>query len=149
MAFQHGVGELPHSHWLQRTLTGCLVSREELQPRPETHNFIRNIFSDQSTAWGLSRYRPHPVKKHKSAIHQVKELFSHNVKMVLSMTLDLSSQTTLEVDATKSYCIYGLLRVPVRAQSLGAWILALVLTVGPLYRLASSSCKLCLTVLTS
>ena len=83
MAFQHRVGELPHSHWLQQTLTECLVSREELQPRPETHNFIRNIFSDQSSAWGFSPVTdPILWKKHKSAIYQAKELFSHNINVV-------------------------------------------------------------------
>lgn len=30
-------GELPHSHWPQQTPRECLVSREELRPRPETH----------------------------------------------------------------------------------------------------------------
>lgn len=63
MAFQHGVGELPHSHWLQQTPTACLVSREELQPRPATHDFIRNVFSDQSSAWGLSPIQTPPCEK--------------------------------------------------------------------------------------
>lgn len=61
-------------------------------------------------------------KKHKSAIRQAKELFSHAINILLSMILDLSSQATLEAEASKSCSIYTTyLRVPVSE----AWILAL------------------------
>lgn len=80
---------------------------------------LETYFLTKAQHEGFPQYRPRPVKKHKSATGQAKELFLHNINVVLSMILNLSSQTALEADANKSYLIYGLLRVLVSAQPLG------------------------------
>lgn len=129
MAFQHRTGELPHSHRLQQTQRECLVSREELQPRPEIHNFIRNkSFLTKAKQEHSPQYILHPMKKAQVSNITTKSYFYTIWKYYL-VWFRIWCQATLEADASKSavfadYIFYNTTKSTVS----GAWILALPLT---------------------